>query len=228
MRVKIPLLLLTAFCAAGAGCASCAYNDTPSFYYYALRNVIEAPVKCLDTDVMLCRDRRRADAAWRDVVRSCPEQSCSKDYALGFKEGYVHYLEVGTGQPPAVPPSRYRLTCYQNPAGVAAIEDWFAGFRHGADVGRASGYRETIVVPLSDPPVNAVPRERRLALPGAADGHPAGPAAPEAPPEQLPAPRRLLPPPAPQAEPAGTPDSPGTPDPADPAPGVVQGEGGPS
>ena len=232
MGTKItPLLLVTAVCAANVGCASYAYNDSPSFYYYAARNVVEAPAKCTDTLVMLYRDRKRAEAAWRGLRQACPDQSFSLDYADGFKEGYVHYLEVGTAHPPAVPPACYRLSCYQNPAGLAAIQDWFTGFRHGTALAQVSGYRETIVLPLSDPPVNAVPRPGRQA----ADAEAAGPPAePPGPPDELPAPRPVPPPPppAPEVPPVGAPgpevrplDPPGVLPPADPPGALGPGAG---
>lgn len=60
MRTRITLLLAAAVCAASTGCETCAYSDSPSFYYYAALNVFEAPVKCADTKLMMYRDRKRA------------------------------------------------------------------------------------------------------------------------------------------------------------------------
>ena len=52
-----------------------------------------------------------------------------------------------------VPPERYQRKRYTNPEGMQAIEDWYAGFRHGASTAMASGLRTLQVVPMQCPPV---------------------------------------------------------------------------
>src|SRR5262249_8215357 len=54
---------------------------------------------------------------------------------------------------PPVPPGRYRRKRYMTPEGCAAVEDWFAGFRHGAATAMASGLRNLVVIPVQCPPV---------------------------------------------------------------------------
>jgi hypothetical protein len=76
----------------------------------------------------------------------------SRDYARGFLKGFEDYVYAGgNGLPPPVPPPRYWGIYYQTPEGHQAIEDWFAGFRHGTEAARDSGYREQVLVPLSRP-----------------------------------------------------------------------------
>src|SRR5262245_28925346 len=53
---------------------------------------------------------------------------------------------------PPVPPNRYRRKRYMTPEGVAAVEDWYAGFRHGAATAMASGLRNLVVIPVQCPP----------------------------------------------------------------------------
>jgi hypothetical protein len=53
---------------------------------------------------------------------------------------------------PAVPPEKYRRKKYMTPEGVAAIEDWYAGFKHGAATAMASGLRNLVVLPVQCPP----------------------------------------------------------------------------
>lgn len=53
---------------------------------------------------------------------------------------------------PAVPPESYRRKKYMTPEGMAAIEDWYAGFRHGAATAMASGLRNLVVLPVQCPP----------------------------------------------------------------------------
>jgi hypothetical protein len=52
-----------------------------------------------------------------------------------------------------VPPERYRRKKYMTPEGCAAVEDWFAGFRHGAATAMQSGLRNLVVIPVQCPPV---------------------------------------------------------------------------
>jgi hypothetical protein len=158
------------------------------------------------------RDCSRAKEAWREAQAACPDQSYSRDYACGFKAGFRDYLDAGgSGDPPAVPPFRYRLSDYDSPGGHQAVEDWYAGFRHGSTAARASGFRELNLVPLSAPPVDAVAHEQNRIAPGAGPvGLSFNPSAPpgiglppsEVGPDQLPPPRVVLPP-APLPAPGG-------------------------
>ncbi len=173
MRLKFvlwPIIL----CTASAGCGS--------FWQNTIRNLTEAPVWGIDEHRITSRNLRLARQAWTDICQASPERFFSPDYADGFVEGYADYLESGgNGQPPAVPPFRYRLSRYQTPQGLLAIEDWYAGFRHGSDSARASGLREVFVLPLSAPPINAV--ENKPVVPASVS-----PAAPL----ELPPPRPLI------------------------------------
>jgi hypothetical protein len=184
MKLK-SVLLIIGLCTGSAGCSS--------FWQDTLRNLIEFQVETEDNLRILLRNHQLAEAAWTQVLSSHPDQEYSIDYARGFKAGFADYLEHGgNGQPPAVPPFRYRLSPYQNPEGYQAILDWYAGFRHGAADARRSGYRDTIVLPLASPPINAVIRDPYRQLessgrqPPASDGKD-----PEKDPDVLPLPRRL-------------------------------------
>jgi hypothetical protein len=171
---RIVLLVVGILCVASVGCGSFWQNTT--------RNLTEAPVWGIDEYRINSRNHRLAREAWTEICQASPEHAFSPDYADGFIEGYADYLESGgTGQPPAVPPFRYRLSRYQTPEGIRAIEDWYAGFRHGASSARASGLREQFVLPLSAPPINAI------------ENKPVAPASvAPATPNELPPPRPLI------------------------------------
>jgi hypothetical protein len=157
-RQGVMLTLALVLAAHAAGCSS--------YLSCAARNVTELPIQSCDEVKLRWRNRCRADEAWEQVRRGFGEESWTKDYAAGFKDGYADYLtNGGNGEPPATPPFCYRLRPYQTPDGLRAIEDWYAGFRHGSALGRASGFRETLVIPLSAPPINAVDRYPVLDLP---------------------------------------------------------------
>jgi hypothetical protein len=102
------------------------------------------------------RDKDLAHEAWYEV---CGRDGdiYSRHYYRGFIEGFRDYLDQGgTGEPPVLPPRSYWRLYYQTPEGHAAIQDWFTGFRHGADIARASGVRELVVVPISSVPPSEI------------------------------------------------------------------------
>jgi hypothetical protein len=141
MRVKLSLGWL-GLCAVSLGC-----SHLPEASVYNL--AFEAGLR---TDECLggIRDRLLADDVWKDLVKAHPGSAYSKDYAVGFKQGFTDYVEMGgCGNAPPTPPPHYRTLHYQTPQGHHAIEEWYAGFRHGAAVAREGGYRQFIIVPSS-------------------------------------------------------------------------------
>jgi len=181
MRSNV-LLVVGVLCAVGAGCET-LYED-------AARNLTEAPIRSIDDVHLKMRLKKLARRAWEEYAAAHIDQHFSSDFAEGFRSGYADYLyEGGPGLPPAVPPFPYQLRPYETPQGHLAIDRWYAGFALGSDVARASGLREFVVIPLSQPPINAVPRP---------SGNPLVPPASPAPAE-LSMPRPVGPPdPAPQ------------------------------
>ena len=186
----------------GAGCGP---------FLNATRTLVIEPLEYCergDNLAELIRDRRLADAAWKNVASAPADHPYSADYERGFKDGYADYLYAGgTGAPPPVPPRDYWDLRYKTPEGHQAAEDWFAGFRHGAAAARDSGYRQLVTVPASVAPAGPsnVPPEPTAAPPAPdADGLP-----------ELPPPRAVTPPPAPEpaavAPPAPSPPGPPAP-----------------
>jgi hypothetical protein len=128
------------------------------------------------------RHRRIAKDAWQEICECNPHANYSADYADGFREGFADYLDYGgNGAPPPVPPRKYWNKEFQNPEGHAAIQDWFAGFRHGAAAARDQGIRHWNVMPSS-----LLPPARQFVFP--AESMP-----PVAPPEAVPPPSRPTP-----------------------------------
>jgi hypothetical protein len=105
------------------------------------------------------RNRKWAEQAWKNVRRSCPQVCYSDDYAEGFRDGFSEYLyRGGNGEPPPLPPKHYRCVSYQTPEGYKSIEEWFAGYRHGATAAREGGYRQYVTGPSAvrvPPPIGA-------------------------------------------------------------------------
>ena len=140
MRIKLCFLAI-GLCVASAGC---------HLVELATCNLVYETRICAGDCWASFRNDCWARSAWKQVARSDPEQHYSSDHARGFRAGFADYLDGGgTGEPPLVPPKRYWHTCYQTPSGRHAIEDWFAGYRHGAAIAKTSGCRNLITVPSS-------------------------------------------------------------------------------
>ena len=124
---------------AGSGCS--LVTDATCLTIYTVRQTTEDFGESV-------RNRKWAASAWEETKRADLHKTYSEDYASGFKDGFGHYLyQGGNGEPPPLPPAHYRRVRYQTPQGYKAIEDWFAGFRHGAAAARQGGYRYWITGP---------------------------------------------------------------------------------
>ncbi len=100
------------------------------------------------------RNRKWAKEAWQEIVASGEMEATSEEYVEGFEDGYAEYLyRGGDGEPPTIPPKKFRRLKYQTVEGYRAIQDWFVGYRHGAEVARASGFRKLVTGPSSLRPV---------------------------------------------------------------------------
>ncbi|HVS40198.1 MAG TPA: hypothetical protein VMS17_31865 [Gemmataceae bacterium] len=128
---------------------------------YRLRESIEDAAECR-------RDKRWAEECWNHVRLTDPCVPHSGDYAEGFRAGFADYLyRGGAGEPPPLPPQKYRALCYQTPQGYQAIEDWFAGFRRGAAEAHQGGYRDWVTGPSSLRPAAVAPPPVEAPLPAA-------------------------------------------------------------
>jgi hypothetical protein len=193
MRSRFAYVFLL-LCPFATGCGNLFSIGTRNLLYEA--NLIK------DNRFEHIHDEKLAHQAWQEIVQAHPDQPYSIDYACGFKAGFVDFLYAGgCGQPPALPPKRYRRYHGMRPEGCQALMDWYAGFRHGAAEARASGLRRLMVVPLPPAPPHSGPPG-----PPVVAGPVQGETAPPAPPASLPMPRKQPPPATPQAQ--ATPEGP--------------------
>ncbi|MCC6420327.1 MAG: hypothetical protein IT429_18995 [Gemmataceae bacterium] len=161
------------------------------------RNLLSIPAQAVEQVREGARNRRLARAAWQQA--RAMGGPYSEDYGDGFCDGFVDHLEFGGhGEPPPLPPRRYWGVNYQTAEGNLAVQDWFAGFRHGAAVAMQTGYRRWITLPTSGsgahppwlPPHEHPPILAPGVPPAAGLGVPVAPGATPAPqPEEAPAPR---------------------------------------
>ncbi|MDY3552158.1 hypothetical protein R5W24_001238 [Gemmata sp. JC717] len=197
----------------GSGCFTARLSGPDWFYHHAARNLTEKPIANHDERQFTRMVEGRAKDAWEQVCGSSGWRH-SGPYGHGFREGFVDYVEAGgTGEPPYLPPFRYRLTKYRTPEGIRAVEEWYAGFRHGAAVARGSGLRELNCIPLPGPAIPIDTRGSALATPLAPPAVIAAPptsTGPDLKPEPLPVPRQVpdrtpqMPPPVPPPSKFGT------------------------
>ncbi len=192
-----------------------------SFTESIRRNIVHEPILACDEFQIRNRNRAIGGEAFAVMVS---QYGCdfSDDYRSGFVDGFTDYLTYGgclsggCGEKPIVPPvppSRYQRKQYMTPQGYQAMEDWFAGFRHGATTAQASGLRQLNVLPVIDAPRfgpdDAMKADYRptASIPGGQGGEPplgggpgnSGSTGPDA--GTLPAPRTL---PGPDATPPAT------------------------
>jgi hypothetical protein len=134
--VCLPLLL--------AGC---------SWAPYAYRNICGASMQVAGDACLLCKARQLAHKAWQEVAEMNPELGRCLAYQDGFYDGFVGHVDKdGTGDPPAIPPRRFRYPVLRTPEEQQAVEDWYAGYRHGAQVAQEERWRDLVVVPMDLPP----------------------------------------------------------------------------
>jgi len=120
------------------------------FMTYAVENLTHYPLDEVDEFAEHQRNTVLGHAAWRQIEEACPGQPSSHDYKKGFIKGYADYLYYGgKGDPPAFPPWHYQTIHTQTPQGYLKAEDWFAGWRHGAEVAQQSGRRQFVPTPIS-------------------------------------------------------------------------------
>jgi hypothetical protein len=100
---------------------------------------------CWEDHWELHRNRQWAEEAWASIA---PRMTgVTQDYADGFKSGFAEYLYHGPSVGFPITPSKYRDLRYQTPAGYAAIEQWYAGYRHGEIAAESGGYRRLVTGP---------------------------------------------------------------------------------
>ena len=116
-------------CGPGARCDDCVPPWVPHCGHYRQR---------LDDKVTRMTALK---CAWHGLesYRGRGGGAVSSDFAAGFEQAYVDLAENRTPQPPSVPPSKYWSAFYRSCAGRPHVEDWFAGYHAGLEMGSQSG-----------------------------------------------------------------------------------------
>lgn len=85
------------------------------------------------------RNSAAAKYAWNSRFNSYLNQPNIRDFARGFKAGYVDVADGGTGCVPIFPPREYWGWKYQSCEGQGRVAAWFAGYPHGARAAEEDG-----------------------------------------------------------------------------------------
>jgi hypothetical protein len=162
-----------------------------SWFPYFVGNIVGTPVEAVECCCLHMQAWKLANRAWQEVSDQQPNQAFSAAYAHGFRHGFSDSVERnGIPEPPATPPCWYRYPALRTPEQQQKIEDWYAGFRHGAQVAQEQRWREGVIVPIARPPITNVLTFKQEFVPV--------PQAPVPPLEELPLPHKG--PPGPEVE----------------------------
>ncbi len=145
-HVTLCLAALLLGIAQAAGCCS------PCFL--AGRTLIGEPSRYsvrVDRKRSLTLYRTWAEQHWQQEAGSCASDCpLTADYHAGFVTGFVDYVYAGgSGEPSPVPPREYWKVSQSSPQGKQRVNQWFAGYRHGARLAHEGGYREAGTIQLS-------------------------------------------------------------------------------
>lgn len=88
---------------------------------------------------MSYRQKCMATKAWHSSKHCYANQKYLKDFARGFKAGYMDVAAGGNGCTPAFPPREYWGWKYQSHEGQARVAAWFAGYPNGAMAAEKEG-----------------------------------------------------------------------------------------
>jgi len=102
-----------------------------------------------DSFLVAIRHRLMAGRALAQFEKLNPCLHPSRHFRAGFRAGFHDVLHGGDGRPPVLPPPRYWTVFYRRPAGHKAIQDWFDGFKAGAQWAIKRDYRRWEIVPTS-------------------------------------------------------------------------------
>jgi len=122
MRTGLASLILavvSAGCCSGPCCGPLVCVESPCY----LRRIDQ-----WHTD---CTARR---CAWQAIPN---DLSVTGDYRNGFTQAFRDVARGADGTLPPIPPERYWDVCFRSGAGHARAQDWFAGYRDGAEAARA-------------------------------------------------------------------------------------------
>ncbi len=95
----------------------------------------------LDKLVVKHAAKKCAKESLKEISCNCKDKP-SKAFRKGYQEAYVDIALGESGQVPPVPPEEYWAAHYRTPAGYLEIQEWFTGYKLGAEHALAGGRYE--------------------------------------------------------------------------------------
>lgn len=95
----------------------------------------------LDKYVVKHAARKCANKSLKDLACNCKEKP-SKTFRDGYRQAYIDIALGESGEVPPVPPEEYWAAHYRTPAGYQEIQEWFTGYKLGAEHALADGRNE--------------------------------------------------------------------------------------
>lgn len=102
--------------------------------YYAL----EGYQKHLDRFMVKHAARKCAHVSLKNLSCHCKEKP-SKPFRKGYRQAYIDVALGDSGEVPPVPPKEYWAANYRTPEGYMEIQEWFTGYKLGAEHALADG-----------------------------------------------------------------------------------------
>ncbi len=92
-----------------------------------------------------------SEAANRLSKKSLRDLQCRypKDFKDGFRQAYLDIANGGAGETPPIPPEKYWKAHYRTLRGHERAQQWFEGYRLGAQQARADGISDFNTIPTS-------------------------------------------------------------------------------
>ena len=95
----------------------------------------------LDKLVVKHAAKKCARQSLKTLACNCKEKP-SKPFRDGYQQAYIDIALGDSGEVPPVPPEEYWAAHYRTPAGYLESQEWFTGYKLGAEHARADGRYE--------------------------------------------------------------------------------------
>lgn len=95
----------------------------------------------LDKMVVKHAAKKCAHQSLKNLSCQCKDKP-SKAFRKGYREAYIDIALGDSGTVPPVPPEEYWAAHYRTPAGYIEIQEWFTGYKLGAEHALADGRQE--------------------------------------------------------------------------------------
>lgn len=102
--------------------------------YYAL----EGYQKHLDRFMVKHAAKKCAHVSLKNLSCNCKEKP-TKPFRKGYRQAYIDVALGDSGEVPPVPPKEYWAANYRTPEGYMEVQEWFTGYKLGAEHALADG-----------------------------------------------------------------------------------------